>query len=199
MIILDDMEGAYYHTKKSVDEYIKMAEGINGSELIEKLKDFLPENSTVLEIGSGPGSDWEILDTYYRVTGSDNSTEFVNRLLSKYPNGQFLKLNAVTLGTDQKFNGIYSNKVLHHLTDDELHTSINRQYELLEVDGIICHSFWKGEGSEVFKGMFVNNHTEKELPTLFGDKFEIQLMESYLEFEEGDSILLIARKNKIAK
>ena len=83
---------------------------------------------------------------------------------------------------------------MHHLTNEQLQNSMKRQYEILTDGGIICNSFWKGEGSEEFKGMFVNYHTEDELRKVFHVSFEILLLENYAEFEEGDSILLIARK-----
>lgn len=188
------MNGEYYKTKETAEEYIKLAEGYNGLELIEKLKLQLPSTSNVLEMGSGPGSDWEILSKSYTVTGSDNSSEFLNHLTAKYPSGEFLNLDASTLETSKKFDGIYSNKVMHHLSDDELVISIQRQNEILNLKGIICHSFWKGEGSEVFKGLFVNYHTKEALTELFEKHFEILSIEEYPEFEEGDSLLLIAKK-----
>lgn len=188
------MAGEYYKTPESVQEYIRLAKDVSGIELIEKLKSFLPTNSTLLEIGSGPGTDWEILDNKYKVIGSDNSPEFVKHLTAKHPNGEFLELDAVNLKVNNKFNGIYSNKVMHHLTDDELISSLKRQYDLLHSKGIICHSFWQGEGSEVFKGLFVNYHTKHSLKKIFEHNFDIISMENYNEFDKDDSILLIARK-----
>ncbi|MDO5978538.1 class I SAM-dependent methyltransferase [Flavivirga spongiicola] len=188
------MEGEYYKTKESVDEYIKLAEGFNGADLIKTLKKVLSPNSTVLEIGSGPGSDWKILNESYNVLGSDNSTEFLNHLIAENPNGEFLELDAKTLRTDKKFDGIYSNKVMHHLRNNELAESIKRQHDILNPKGIICHSFWKGEGSEVFKGLFVNYHTKANLKKFYEDSFEILSLEDYQEFDEGDSLLLIAKK-----
>ena len=189
-----NMDGEYYKTKASVEEYIKAAEGFDGKPLIEKLKEYLPSGSSVLEIGSGPGTDWNILKNDYEVTGSDNSTEFINHLIFKNPKGKFLELDAVSLATKESFDGIYSNKVLHHLKDEELITSIKRQYEILNSGGIICHSFWKGEGSEIFKGLFVNYHSEQVLRDMISEKFEIMLLEKYAEFEDDDSILLLGRK-----
>jgi ubiquinone/menaquinone biosynthesis C-methylase UbiE len=188
------MSKAYYKTKESVDEYIKLAEGYNGAELIEKLKDFLPGDSYVLELGSGPGTDWEILNKTFKVVGSDSSNEFLNRLIANIPNGEFLHLDAIALNTDKKFDGIYSNKVLHHLKDYEIKASIKRQYEILNPSGIICHSFWKGEGSEIFNGLFVNYHSDINLKKLFQGWFDILLILSYKEFENDDSVLLIGRK-----
>ncbi|MGI9552950.1 MAG: class I SAM-dependent methyltransferase [Aurantibacter sp.] len=189
-----EMSGDYYKTPESVEEYIKLAEGYNGKKLIEKLKRFLPSGSHLLELGSGPGTDWEILDANFNVVGSDNSDEFIKRLAAKHPNGEFHNLDAITITTDQKFDGIYSNKVLHHLTDSELESSIKKQYEVLHPQGIVCHSFWKGEGSEVFKGLFVNYHSIITIGNLLDNSFEVLVTESYKEFEDDDSILLIARK-----
>ena len=161
---------------------------------MKKLAEVLPSNSTVLEIGSGPGSDWKILNKTYDVIGSDNSTEFLIHLKSTHPRGEFLELDAVSLKTDRKFDGIYSNKVMHHLTDDQMRESIQRQLELLHPKGIICHSFWKGEGSEIFKGLFVNFHEVNNIKAFYEANFEIISIAYYNEFEDGDSILLIARK-----
>lgn len=145
-------------------------------------------------MGSGPGTDWKILNDLYHVIGSDNSIEFLNHLINDNPNGEFLELDAITLKTDKKFDGIYSNKVLHHLSDSELIESVKRQYENLNPNGIICHSFWKGEGSEIFKGLFVNYHTSLEVNEIFKNHFEILTIDEYKEFEEDDSLLLIGVK-----
>lgn len=189
-----NVKGKYYNTKESVDEYIRLAKGVDGSELIKKLNRELPSDSILLEIGSGPGTDWRILNKLYDVVGSDNSTEFLNHLISENPTGEFLELDAITLLTDKKFDGIYSNKVLHHLTDNELAGSIKRQTEILKPNGVICHSFWKGEGSEIFKGLFVNYHDEETLNQLYKRDFEILSIENYKEFEDGDSLLVVGRK-----
>jgi len=184
----------YYKTKESVDEYIELAKDVDGKKLIEKLNKHLQNNSTVLELGSGPGSDWKILNNNYNVIGSDNSKEFLTRLIANNPDGDFLELDAITLLTEQKFDGIYSNKVLHHLNDKELNDSITRQSEILNSNGIICHSFWEGEGSEVFKGLYVQYYNEEALRRHFEEYFNILLLEKYCEFENDDSILLIAQK-----
>jgi len=187
----------YYKTKETVDEYIRLAKDVNGGDLIEKLKVFLPSDASLLEIGTGPGTDWNILKEDYKLVGSDNSPEFLKHLNTNYPKGTFLELDAITLNTNQKFEGIYSNKVMHHLKDNELVDAIKRQSEVLQSDGIICHSFWRGEGSEVFKGLFVNYHTEQSLKDYFEAYFEILMIEFYAEFEEADSLLLIAKKREV--
>ncbi len=188
------MSQEYYKTKESVKEYIRLASGVDGNELINRLKEFLPADSTVLEIGSGPGTDWKLLCKDYKVTGSDSSLEFLSHLTSSHPTGKFIELDAVSLSVNEQYDGIYSNKVLHHLKDNELIDSIERQNEILNSGGIVCHSFWKGKGSEIFKGLFVNYHSELLLRDFFEKYFEILVLENYAEFDEDDSIILIAKK-----
>ena len=110
----------FFDTKKGVEQYIKMAEGYDGAELIKILQKYLPANSTVLELGMGPGKDMDILKKSYAVTGSDNSQVFLDKYKEKYREADLLLLDAITLQTDRKFDCIYSNKVLHHLTQEDL-------------------------------------------------------------------------------
>ncbi len=184
----------YFHQEENVDEYIKMAEGYDGHELITEFAKLLPRDSSVLEIGMGPGTDLTILRQYYQVTGSDYSEIFVNRYQEANPDEDLLVLDAQTLKTDLKFQGVYSNKVLIHLTRDALSKSIKRQAEVLEPDGIICHSFWHGNKEEIYDGLLFMYYTADELQSFFETEFEIMKIEKYSEIEQNDSIYLIARK-----
>lgn len=188
------MKEGYYHTKESVEEYIDMAKDVNGEKLIETLKLFLPLKTSILELGTGPGTDWNILNKDFKVTGSDNSLQFLSHLKEQNPQGAFVELDATTLKTEEQFDCIYSNKVLHHLNDDELIVSIKRQYEILNPGGIVSHSFWQGTGTEIFKGLFVNYHSINDLKDFFYEYFEILRIDEYQEFDENDSLLLIGRK-----
>ena len=70
----------FFDTEEGVSEYLEMAKGHDGRELIEKLSEYLPASSTVLELGMGPGTDLELLSKRYQVTGSDNSTLFLETI-----------------------------------------------------------------------------------------------------------------------
>ncbi|MBC8346186.1 MAG: class I SAM-dependent methyltransferase [Candidatus Marinimicrobia bacterium] len=188
------MTDHFYLTQKTVNEYIKMAKGFDGRDIIKKLKVFLPEHSSVLELGSGPGVDLEILAETYHVTGSDFSQHFLDFISSKLPKMELLLLNAVTLDTQKNFDCIYSNKVLQHLTNDALQLSIKKQSSILNNGGIVCHSFWKGEECYEMKNALFNHHLEEDLDQFFSPHFEILLLEAYKEMEADDSILLIGEK-----
>lgn len=188
------MSSKYYQTQESIKAYIKAAEGVNSRALIAEFKKHLNEGDKILELGSGPGTDWEFLNQTHEVVGSDYSQAFIDHLEKRFPNGDFQLLDAVSLSIDQKFDGIYSNKVLHHLTDEELINSTQKQAETLNPKGILCHSFWNGNGDEYFKDMFVNYHDQEEIESLFNPYFDILQLKTYEEFESEDSLVLIAQK-----
>ncbi len=75
------MNTSYYHTKESVEEYIKLSVGYDGSFLINKLKSYLADGARILELGSAEGKDIALLKTLgYQVTGSDYSEVFLDLL-----------------------------------------------------------------------------------------------------------------------
>ncbi len=187
-------EERFYHTEKTADEYIRMAEGYDGKEIIATLRQHLEDKSTVLELGIGPGKDLNLLAEHYQVTGSDLSPIFLEKYKANNPAADLLLLDAVTIDTNRTFDCIYSNKVLHHLTDDELEQSIKRQNELLSHRGLVCHSFWAGEGEEFFHGMRFNYHTRDHLEKLIDGNWEILELSVYEEMANEDSILMIAAK-----
>jgi trans-aconitate methyltransferase len=114
----------FYNDPKKVDKYEKMCEEYDGSELYDVLVNHLKEDSSLLELGSGPGNDIDYLKQKYSVTGSDLSDEFLLRNKKRHQNLPFIKLNAVSISTDHKFDCLFSNKVLHHLTLEELEKSL---------------------------------------------------------------------------
>ncbi|MBB6459507.1 class I SAM-dependent methyltransferase [Flammeovirga kamogawensis] len=186
--------GEYYHTEQSVKEYIQMAKDVNSENLIRLFENVLKKGDAVLEIGSGPGTDWSILNVSFKTIGSDFSKEFLHHLKEKFPEGEFLELDAITLKTAINFDGIYANKVLQHLTDKEIEMSVERQAVLLNDGGVVCHSYWYGEGDENFKGMYVNYQDEKRLLEIYTPYFEVLKLEKYKEFDKDDSIVIIGRK-----
>jgi len=184
----------FYDSEKNVNLYIDMAKGFDGKELIEDLKNYLPEQSTVLELGMGPGVDLEILAEHYDVTGTDYSTIFLDRFRQQHPETKLLQVDIKDIQIDTTFDAIYSNKVLHHLTKEELRDSLLQQKQILNPQGILFHSFWCGEGTEEMEGMLFTYHTQESLREIIGDLFEIVKIETYTEMEENDSLLVVLKK-----
>lgn len=184
----------FFDTEQGVEQYIKIAEGYDGAELIKILQEHLSENSTVLELGIGPGKDLEILKKIYTVTGSDKSQVFLDKYKEKYQDSDLLLLDAVMIQTNRKFDCIYSNKVLHHLTKEDLKKSLQRQKDVLNSRGIAFHSFWKGSKVEKMKDLLFTYYEIEDLRKMAESDFEILVIKTYTEMEKDDSIYTVLRK-----
>ena len=185
-----------YNTPEGVEDYVSMAEGYDGRDSVAVLTEMLAPGSRVLELGMGPGVDLGLLAERFDVVGSDRSQAFLDRYRSSHPDIELLVLDAVTIDIDQRFDAIYSNKVLHHLTTDELALSLVRQTALLEPDGLLLHGMWFGEGTEDHQGMFCQNHTCESFLALSPAALELDRCEPYAEFDKNDSFRIVLRKKK---
>ena len=185
----------YYHNAENAASYVAMCEGYDAAGQLQGLYSVLPENSSLLEIGSGPGNDMALLKSRYHVTGSDYSPAFIDILKLRFPESLILSLDAVSIETDKQFDGIYSNKVLHHLTDVELESSFRRQAELTKSGGFVFHLIWQYvENPKVDEALIFKARNADEFTALMGDSFELVSAEEFGEFEKGDSIAILARK-----
>ena len=183
----------FFDTEKGVEQYIKMTEDYDGAELINTLQKYLPVNSTVLELGIGPGKDMDVLMKSYAATGSDNSQVFLNRYKRRNQDADLLLLDAVTIETDRKFDCIYSNKVLHHLTQENLVRSFQRQKEVLNPNGIAFHSFWKGNKIEEMEDLLFTYYEMEDLEEMTESNFDVLAIQTYTEMEKDDSIYIALR------
>jgi trans-aconitate methyltransferase len=178
-----------YDTDDGVDQYVAMCAGADGRAHVDRLKDLLPEGAQVLELGMGPGTDFDLLRRYFSVLGTDTSFVFLERYQDKHPGADLLELDART------FDGIYSNKVLHHLTRAELDQSFRRQLDRLLPGAVALHTFWYGNSApEEIGGMPFTYHTEDSLQAVLPDGLNVESVRRYRELEDDDSIELVVRK-----
>jgi len=184
----------YFDSKVNVEEYIKSTEGVDGRKLVEALRKYLRKGSRVLELGMGPGKDFEILSEFYQVTGSDHSKLFLERYRKRNVHADLVLLDAVTMDINRRFDGIYSNKVLHHLTREEIRESFKAQAKILNTGGILFHSFWYGDKEEKFPGLRIVYYTEETFGEIIGDEYGLVTSERYSELENDDSIFFLLRK-----
>jgi cyclopropane fatty-acyl-phospholipid synthase-like methyltransferase len=188
---------SYFNNKLNILEYMRMTQDYDGTELLKLLEPFLRPGCTLLEIGMGPGKDLDLLKETYTVTGSDLSDGFLELYRDKNPDADLLQLDAVTLDTERTFEAVFSNKVLHHLDRKDLRKSFQRQYEILEPEGIAAHTFWFGDKIIEVKGMTFYYYTEETIRPLIDDLFEVVFWKNYMEMDTDDSILLIMKKHPV--
>lgn len=187
---------SFYDEEENVLNYIKMAEGYDGKEFIPILRKYLMENSSVLELGMGPGKDIELLSQFFQVTGSDNSELFLERFRKDHPDADLILLDAATLETERIFDCIYSNKVLYHLSKTELKESFQKQAKLLANDGVLFHTFWYGDLEEIHSGLQMVYYTQETISKLIGNELEHIEFQMYSEMEKNDSFYIVLRKKE---
>lgn len=183
-----------YDTPEGTDEYAAMAEGYDGRTHIERLNELLPPGSEVLELGIGPGVDLDMLAETFTAVGSDLSQAFLDRYARLRPEAELMQLDAITIDTDRRFDAIYTNKVLHHLTTGELHRSLHRQAEVIRPGGLLLHGLWAGTTAEDYGGLHDQRYLPDTLEAVIPDVLEIVECVFYEEMETDDSLRVILRR-----
>ena len=75
----------FYYQRENVDLYNEMARNYASDFLVKRVREYLPDHSTLLELGMGPGTDLLALSKFYEVTGSDVSPVFLDDFRSAHP------------------------------------------------------------------------------------------------------------------
>jgi trans-aconitate methyltransferase len=184
----------FYENKKNVGQYIEFTPSHDGALLVDLLVNHLPASATVLELGMGPGKDFDKLSKHFSVTGSDFSTTFLELYRLRNDSADLLHLDARTLDTERTFDAIFSNKALIHLSREDLRTSFLRQSDVLNAGGLVLHSFWHGAGEANFDGLRLVYQDEHELAGMLEDAFDIIDVGRHAKMAEDDSIYVLARK-----
>ncbi|WP_346898400.1 class I SAM-dependent methyltransferase [Clostridium sp. UBA7503] len=189
----------FFMKEENVNQYIEMTKEYDPTSIVNKVKKYLPKGSTLLELGMGEGRDLELLSKEYKVVGSDNSEVFINKYKKKNKGIEVLPIDATMMNTERKFDCIYSNKVLHHLTKKDFIKSLKLQKNNLNNKGIIFMTLWNGEYREeiMFDGEIrFTYYLENDIREIVKNDYDIVTIETYNEFEEheNDSLLVILRK-----
>ncbi len=183
----------FFNTVEFVEQYYEMVKEYGSSFITSKFKNFIPKKSKVLELGFGTGVDYFALCKDYRVTPSDYSQAFIDEFKKRYAIS-VVQVDAKKIELNEKFDCIFSNKVLHVLTDEELKQSLQSQFETLSEEGFIFHTLWYEKDSK--SDEYANRVNEDKVKEYLGSKFDIIHMERYDEIEEQDSLIVIAQKSK---
>lgn len=176
-------------------EFRNTSTGQDVSKLFKILHNHLPENTSLLVLGIGSGRDLELLSKRYNVTGSDFSKLLLSMYGKSHPNVDLITLDPAEPKTERKFDCIYTNKVLHQMSEDALIISLQNQLKLLNGGGLAFHSFWSGSKEENHHGLKWVYYTEESLSKLIPKEFEILELKTYEDKIDHDSIYIILRKN----
>ena len=186
----------YFMNRENVDKYKEMLSGYDGTWVINKLAEYIPNGAKILELGMGAGLDLDLLSPKYNVLGSDNSPIFVEDYNAKETGTKAIVLDAINVNINESFDCIFSNKVLQHLTKQQFIQSLNSQKSHLTSNGIIFLTLWHGEHQEelMFNGQLrFTYYTEKDIKDIVKAGFEILTLERYTESDDMDSLLVVLK------
>jgi cyclopropane fatty-acyl-phospholipid synthase-like methyltransferase len=174
--------------------YLIIMKFFKNSYVVDNFKSRIDTSKKVLEIGSGAGNDFSLLKVGYDIVGSDYSDTFLKELRKKFKSDKFLKLNALTMELEEKYDVIFSNKVLQHLSKKQLIESFKKQYESLNDGGLLFHAMWRGNSDEgENKSIPFVRYQQSDIDKMKG-KFKIKEFVVYKEMKEDDSFIVILEK-----
>ncbi len=185
----------YFSERKNVDLYSSMMEGYDSSFIVGEVAKRLPKGATLLELGMGTGADLIALSEKYEVIGSDTSPLFVSDFKLK-SDIEVQTLDAVTVEIDKKFDCIFSNKVLQHLSKDAFVTSLKNQSKHLNENGMLFFTLWHGTPREEFElegALRFVYYDKATLESLVPKELDVENITYYAEFEKNDSMIVILR------
>ncbi|CAD7703884.1 unnamed protein product [Ostreobium quekettii] len=148
----------------------------------------------------GPGKDLDLLlGRGYRATGSDRSETFLEMYRAARGEGADVELlDAVTIETDRRFDAVYTNKVLHHLTEEQLDASLARQWEVTNPGGFGVHTFWHSEKEPevMFGSLLFTYYTKETIVKKITETGKWAVVEAtvYKEMEDDDSVCVVLRR-----
>lgn len=113
----------------------------------ERFAELAGPGGTVLELGSGPGTDADRLEARgLHVLRSDATAAFADRLRSL--GHAVLDIDARRDALPQPIDGVFANAVLLHLDRDELAAVLLRIHAALAPAGVLACSLKEGDGDE---------------------------------------------------
>jgi len=95
--------------------------GWNDKRWHERFIDALPENATVLDLGSGGGSPvaMNLVARGRRVTGVDSSTTLISLCRNRLPDQEWIVADMRSVSLGRRFNGVLAWDSFFHLTPDD--------------------------------------------------------------------------------
>ena len=149
------------------------------------------KNSSVLDIGCGPGINAEIFTSHgHTVTGIDFSEKMITLAGERCPAGKFMVKNAADPDTDEKYDAICLSFIIVHLDDKETDGLIKKLSSIINPGGYVYISFMTGKAAGYEKTsfsddeIFFNYYSPEKIEKLFAAEGFIKIKdfnEPYIE------------------
>lgn len=181
------------YNKEQVASYYQMMEDYDNAYILNKLRATVPSGCSVLELGFGTGQDYLQLKEDYQITASDYSEDFIEAF-NRNHDDQILQVDAIQMEVTNKYDCIYSSKVLNSLVETDIIKSLTKQYDCLNDGGYIFHTLWYGD--KTLDSSFIDKSFLRQVLALDYDYVEFSYYKEadYIS-AEFDSVIIIGRKH----
>jgi cyclopropane fatty-acyl-phospholipid synthase-like methyltransferase len=162
------------------DMYFNATVDTDMSECCERFLKYLTPGDSIIDIGAGSGRDIRyFLNHGYKVDGMDASSELC-KIASKYTGVAIQCQTIQEWRPERRYNGIWANASLLHLTIGEIQEFIYKIPSALYDGGVVYISLKSGiaTGTDA-DGRFFTNITEQEVQHLIGKSTAISVVEMW--------------------
>jgi ubiquinone/menaquinone biosynthesis C-methylase UbiE len=124
-------------TPEACSPPLKKEEGM-AQAIMATLKEFLPENSLVLDLGCGIGRFVPLFTEWmnYRYVGVDQSPSMIKKALETYPQQKFICMNAMQLPFQNTFDLVFTCAVLQHNRHEDKDKILPKIHQSLKPEGL---------------------------------------------------------------
>lgn len=168
-------------------EYSEKIQNEEPQEEIRKFTSHLEPGSKILDAGCAAGRDSKIFwDLGFDVVGVDLSTNLLNIARKNVSDISFIQADFKQLPFPSfTFDGIWLNRVFHHLEREDMNKAISELKRVLSFDGVIFVQTKEGSGTITVKEELSSNKerqfalvTQEELDNMF-ESSGFQKIDSY--------------------
>lgn len=195
----DNKTIAYYDNR--AQQYFESTVNVDMSVNCDRFLQYVKPGGVIIDIGAGSGRDiLYFMSKGYQVEGIDAALEMC-RLASEYTGVPLICCKIQEWVPDKKYDGIWANASLLHLSLEEVEEFILRVDGLLENQGVVYISLKSGieTGIDV-TGRYFTNFTEEKVRQIISKSTAMEVVDSWksedkLHREEVVWINFILRKH----
>ncbi|MCR5706409.1 MAG: class I SAM-dependent methyltransferase [Acholeplasmatales bacterium] len=173
-----------YYKKNSLD-YINKTKDVDMSNELNKLLNYIPKNSTILDLGFGSARDSLLLKSLgYDVYCLDPTKEFCDNAENLGINkNRIYNIKAQDMSFKNLFDGIWASASLLHINSTDLVDVLNKIYDSLKDNGYLYASFKYGNFEGNRDDRFYNDMTLDKFKSII-DKTKLKLKESWTQTDK---------------
>jgi 2-polyprenyl-3-methyl-5-hydroxy-6-metoxy-1,4-benzoquinol methylase len=136
---------SYERSAREYDKLVDPHRPPHIQEALRKLVEALPSGARVLEIGSGPGRDADVLESLgIAVRRTDAAQAFIDLMAERGKHAELL--NVVTDELGGPYDGLLAMGVLIHVDRDQTDAVLRKVHAALRPGGVFLAAMREGEG-----------------------------------------------------